>query len=171
MVESSPCLQTPNEFEDHRYGHSSSSGSSSISPRHRSKRACPETKEIHCTTDDGFWIQKQYYHALDDSSKQILDDILEKLEKIRIANEENAAKKHQRIAGRNRSAKQRLYPSVVGGSNEENYFPLKIAEKEIEILEKENSSTNIFFQHETKADHNEEKENHQDLPTILTEHN
>lgn len=58
--------------------------SSLISPQHKSKRTCPETKEISYTTDDGFWIQKQYYNALDDTSKELFDSLMDKLEKIRI---------------------------------------------------------------------------------------
>lgn len=92
---------------------SSSSTNSSASPRHKSKRTCPETKEIDCGTDDGFWIQKQYYNALDDPSKELFDSLLEKLERFRIANEEKVVKKQQRLVGRNRLNKNR--PLTNGG--------------------------------------------------------
>ena len=101
---------------------SSSSNSSSVSPRHQSKRTCPETKEIDCTTDEGFWIQKQYYHALDDTSKELFDSLLDKLEKIRIANEENAARKQQRLVGRTRTNKSRAYLSSMPHTNGEKDF-------------------------------------------------
>ena len=94
--------------------------SSTYSPKHKSKRSCPETKEIDCTTDEGFWIQKQYYHALDDSSKQVFDSLIEKLDKIRIATEENAARKQQRMVGRNRPNKSRVYNSSVSYLKEDN---------------------------------------------------
>lgn len=113
-------VRTPNDCPDQQYAGSSSSNSSSVSPRHKSKRACPETKEIDCTTDEGFWIQKQHYHALDDSSKELFDSLLETLEKIRIATEENAVRKQQRLVGRNRTNKTRAFPSSVTSSNQLN---------------------------------------------------
>lgn len=105
--------RTPSDSRSQQNGGSSSSNSSSASPRHKSKRACPETKEIDCTTDDGFWIQKQYYHALDDASKQLFDSLLDKLEKIRIASDENVARKQQRLVGRNRVNKSRAFTSSI----------------------------------------------------------
>lgn len=105
--------RTPNESQNQSYENVSSSYYSSNSPRHKSKRSCPETKEINCTTDDGFWIQKQYYHALDDASKELFDSLIDKLEKIRIATEENAARKQQRLVGRNRSNKGRVHTSSI----------------------------------------------------------
>lgn len=99
--------------QSQQQGSSSSSNSPSTSPRHKSKRTCPETKEIDCTTDDGFWIQKQYYHALDDASKELFDSLIDKLEKIRIASEENAARKQQRLVGRTRTNKSRLFTSSI----------------------------------------------------------
>lgn len=107
--------KTPNESQSSQYETLPSS-----SPRHQSKRSCPVTKEIDCTTDDGFWIQKQHYQALDDASKQLFDSLIEKLEKIRITNEENAAKKQQRLVGRNRSNKSKAHPSSIPYLNEEN---------------------------------------------------
>lgn len=92
----------------------------SNSPKHKSKRSCPETKEIDCTTDEGFWIQKQFYNALDDSSKQLFDSLIEKLDKIRIANEENAARKQQRLVGRNRANKSRAYAPSISYLTEDN---------------------------------------------------
>jgi hypothetical protein len=94
--------------------------SSTYSPKHQSKRSCPETKEIDCTTDEGFWIQKQYYYALDDTSKQLFDSLIEKLDKIRIATEENAARKQQRLVGRNRPNKSRIYNSSISYLKEDN---------------------------------------------------
>lgn len=111
--------KTPSESQTQQYDGFSSSNYSSNSPRHKSKRSCPETKEIDCTTDEGFWIQKQYYYALDDTSKQLFDSLMEKLEKIRIANEENAARKQQRLVGRNRSNKTRVHTSSISYLNDE----------------------------------------------------
>lgn len=113
--------RTSTENPSSQNGGSSSSNSSSVSPRHKSKRTCPETKEIDCTTDEGFWIQKQYYHALDDASKELFDSLLDKLEKIRIANDENAARKQQRLVGRNRPNKTRGgYPTSLPSSTQTN---------------------------------------------------
>ncbi|CAF4379911.1 unnamed protein product [Rotaria sp. Silwood2] len=120
--------RTSNDRQYQQYGGSSSSNSSSVSPRHKSKRTCPETKEIDCTTDDGFWIQKQYYHALDDGSKELFDSLLDKLEKIRIASEENAARKQQRLVGRNRPNKSRIFTSSISSitqSNDEKDLTIK----------------------------------------------
>jgi hypothetical protein len=93
---------------------------STYSPKHKSKRSCPETKEINCSTDEGFWIQKQCYYALDDASKQLFDSLIEKLDKIRIATEENAARKQQRLVGRNRPNKSRVYNSTISYLKEDN---------------------------------------------------
>jgi hypothetical protein len=112
--------RTPNDCQHQHYGGSSSSNSSSVSPRHKSKRTCPETKEIDCTTDDGFWVQKQYYHALDDTSKELFDSLIDKLEKIRIATEENAARKQQRLNGRNRPNKSRGFTSSISSTTQSN---------------------------------------------------
>ncbi|CAF0953805.1 unnamed protein product [Rotaria sordida] len=112
--------RTSNDFQYQQYGDSSSSNSSSISPRHKSKRTCPETKEIDCTTDDGFWIQKQYYNALDDTSKELFDSLLDKLEKIRIVSEENAVRKQQRLVGRNRPNKSRIFNSSISSITQTN---------------------------------------------------
>jgi hypothetical protein len=112
--------KTPTESQNQQYENLSSSNYLSNSPKHKSKRSCPETKEIDCTTDDGFWIQKQYYYALDDTSKQLFDSLIEKLEKIRIATEENVARKQQRLVGRNRSNKSRVYTSSISYLNEDN---------------------------------------------------
>ena len=112
--------RTPNEIQSLQNGGSSSSNSSSVSPRHKSKRTCPETKDIDCTTDEGFWIQKQYYHALDETSKELFDSLLDKLEKIRIANEENAARKQQRLVGRNRPNKSRGFSTAINSSTQAN---------------------------------------------------
>jgi hypothetical protein len=125
--------RTPNENQYAQNGGSSSSNSSSVSPRHKSKRTCPETKEIDCTTDDGFWIQKQYYHALDDTSKELFDSLLDKLEKIRIANEENAARKQQRLVGRNRPNKSRGFSASISSStqaNDEKDLSIKLKQDE-----------------------------------------
>jgi hypothetical protein len=122
--------RTPNENPCVQNGGSSSSNSSSVSPRHKSKRTCPETKEIDCTTDDGFWVQKQYYHALDDASKELFDSLLDKLEKIRIANEENAARKQQRLVGRNRPNKSRGYPASVSSSTQDNDLTITLKQDE-----------------------------------------
>lgn len=119
---------------------SSSSNSSSVSPRHKSKRACPESKDIDCTTDDGFWIQKQYYQALDDGSKELFDSLLEKLEKIRIAAEENAAKKQQRFVGRSRGTKSRPFSTSASVNNPQNQT------NEVEKVNQENG-------HHTNGDH------------------
>lgn len=112
--------RTSNDNPSSQNGASSSSNSSSVSPRHKSKRTCPETKEIDCTTDEGFWIQKQYYHALDDASKELFDSLLDKLEKIRIANEENAARKQQRLVARNRPNKTRGFSTSHPSSTQTN---------------------------------------------------
>jgi hypothetical protein len=112
--------KTPNESQNQQYETISSLNYLSNSPKHISKRSCPETKEIDCTTDEGFWIQKQYYYALDDASKQLFDSLIEKLDKIRIATEENAAKKQQRLVGRNRSNKSRVHTSSISYLNEDN---------------------------------------------------
>jgi hypothetical protein len=128
--------RTPNDNQHQQYGGSSSSNSSSVSPRHKSKRSCPETKEIDCTTDEGFWIQRQYYHALDDTSKELFDSLLDKLEKIRIDTEENAVRKQQRLVGRNRSNKLRGFTSAVSATthindeNNEKDLTLKTTEDE-----------------------------------------
>ena len=111
--------RTSTDCSSQHNGGSSSSNSSSVSPRHKSKRTCPETKEIDCTTDAGFWIQKQYYHALDDASKELFDSLLDKLEKIRIANDENAARKQQRLVGRNRASKSRAFMTSTTHTNGE----------------------------------------------------
>ena len=121
-------IRTSNDHQYQQSVGSSSSNSSSVSPRHKSKRTCPETKEIDCTTDDGFWIHKQYYHALDDASKELFDSLLDKLEKIRIVSEENAARKQQRLVGRNRSNKSRGFTSSISTatqSNEEKDLTIK----------------------------------------------
>jgi hypothetical protein len=112
--------KTPNEPQNSQNENFPSSNYLSNSPRHKSKRSCPETKEIDCTTDDGFWIHKQYYHALDETSKQLFDSLIDKLEKIRIATEENAARKQQRLVGRNRCNKSRVYTSSISFLNEDN---------------------------------------------------
>jgi hypothetical protein len=126
-------IRTSNDHQYPQNGGSSSSNSSSVSPRHKSKRTCPETKEIDCTTDEGFWIQKQYYHALDDSSKELFDSLIDKLEKIRIANEENAARKQQRLVGRNRPNKTRAFTSAISSTtqtNDEKDLTIKLTENE-----------------------------------------
>jgi hypothetical protein len=128
--------RTSNDNQYQQNGGSSSSNSSSVSPRHKSKRTCPETKEIDCTTDDGFWIQKQYYQALDDTSKELFDSLLDKLEKIRIANEENAARKQQRLVGRNRSNKTRAFTSTISSTTQTN------DEKDLTIKSTENEQDN-----------------------------
>jgi hypothetical protein len=112
--------KTPNESQNQSFEHFSSSDYLSNSPKHKSKRSCPETKDIDCTTDEGYWIQKQYYYALDDASKQLFDSLIEKLEKIRIENEENAARKQQRLVGRNRSNKSKAHTSSISYLNEDN---------------------------------------------------
>jgi hypothetical protein len=109
--------KTPTESQNQSYENVSAS---TYSPKHKSKRSCPETKEIDCTTDEGFWIQKQYYYALDDSSKQLFDSLIDKLDKIRIATEENAARKQQRLVGRNRPNKSRVYNSSIAYLKEDN---------------------------------------------------
>jgi len=137
--------RTPSEFPSSSScqisNGSSSSASSSVSPRHKSKRACPETKEIDCTTDEGFWIQKQYYHALDDSSKELFDSLMEKLENIRIVAEENAARKQQRFVGRNRANKTRPFPTPLVSTthlNEEANQQFNDKETLIKIHQEEN---------------------------------
>lgn len=45
---------------------------------------------------------------------------MEKLEKIRIDTEENAVRKQQRLAGRNRSMKSRAHPTSISYLNGEN---------------------------------------------------
>lgn len=125
--------RTLNDQQYHQNGGSSSSNSSSVSPRHKSKRTCPETKEIDCTTDDGFWIQKQYYYALDETSKELFDSLMDKLEKIRITHEENAVRKQQRLVGRNRSNKTRIFNSAISSitpTNDEKDFKSKLPEEE-----------------------------------------
>jgi len=117
--------RTSNDNQHPHNGGSSSSNSSSVSPRHKSKRTCPETKEIDCTTDDGFWIQKQFYHALDDTSKELFDSLMDKLEKIRIATEESAARKQQRLVGRNRSNKSRAFISSTTHTNGDKDLTIK----------------------------------------------
>ncbi|CAF0936876.1 unnamed protein product [Adineta ricciae] len=146
---SSDC-QTQNNLD------SSSSNSSSVSPRHQSKRTCPETKEIDCTTDEGFWIQKQYYHALDDTSKELFDSLLDKLEKIRIANEENAARKQQRLVGRTRTNKSRAYLSSMTHTNGEKDF-IKQEEKNEELTHSDEQK--------------EEKDVSQPIPEVNSESN
>ncbi|CAF3317372.1 unnamed protein product [Rotaria socialis] len=131
-----------------QHGGSSSSNSSSSSPRHKSKRTCPETKEIDCTTDDGFWVQKQYYHALDDASKELFDSLLDKLEKIRISSEENAVRKQQRLVGRNRSNKSRVFTTSISSitqSNDDIDTNIKSTQDD-----KTEESTNVDEQQETK---------------------
>ena len=134
--------RTPSEYPSYQnYNGSSSSNSSSVSPRHKSKRACPETKEIDCTTDEGFWIQKQYYHALDDSSKDLFDSLMEKLENIRIVAEENAARKQPRLVGRNRANKTRAFPTPLVSTthlNEEANQQFNDKETLIKIHQEEN---------------------------------
>lgn len=109
--------KTPTESTNPFYENISSS---TYSPKHQSKRACPVTKEIDCTTDEGFWIQKQFYHALDETSKQLFDSLMDKLEKIRITTEENVARKQQRLVGRNRPNKARVYHSSNSYLKEDN---------------------------------------------------
>ena len=109
--------KTPTETQNPLYENLSSS---TYSPKHQSKRACPVTKEIDCTTDEGFWIQKEYYHALDETSKQLFDSLIDKLEKIRIAREENVARKQQRLVSRNRPNKSRVYHSSNSYLKEDN---------------------------------------------------
>ena len=109
--------KTPTESTNPFYENISSS---TYSPKHQSKRACPVTKEIDCTTDEGFWIQKQFYHALDETSKQLFDSLMEKLEKIRITTEENVARKQQRLVGRNRPNKSRVHHSSNSYLKEDN---------------------------------------------------
>ena len=57
---------------------------------------------------------------MDDSSKQLFDSLIEKLDKIRIANEENAARKQQRLVGRNRANKSRAYAPSISYLTEDN---------------------------------------------------
>ncbi|CAF3426312.1 unnamed protein product [Rotaria sp. Silwood1] len=152
--------KTPNESQNQQYD-SLSSYYSSNSPRHKSKRSCPETKEIHCTTDDGFWIQKQYYYALDDTSKQLFDSLIDKLDKIRIATEENAARKQQRLVGRNRSNKTRIHSSSISYLNDDNN---NHNEKDLTIKSTQ-SENNIKVDQST--DVNEEKENNQESTTVI----
>ncbi|CAF1252676.1 unnamed protein product [Adineta steineri] len=139
--------RTSNDCQYQQNGGSSSSNSSSVSPRHKSKRTCPETKEIDCTTDDGFWIQKQYYHALDDTSKELFDSLLDKLEKIRIANDENAARKQQRLVGRNRPNKARVFNSSSTHTN---------GEKDLTIKSEQDNKVE-------ESVHNDEQEKNKDL--------
>jgi len=102
------CASRENDKRSDNLNDSSSVSSSDSCSRHRSKRTCPVTKEIECSTDDGFWIRKQYYHALDDQSKELFDSLMKKFEEIRLANEENAVRKQrQRLVGRNRTNKLR----------------------------------------------------------------
>lgn len=138
-----------------------SSKTTTLSPQHRTKRTCPETKEINCSTDEGFWIQKQFYQALDDESKQIFDSLIDKLDKIRLASEENAARKHQRLAGRNRSNKTRAYSSSISQLNEEN----SSVEKRLPVKSISNEAI------ATKTPSNEEKENHQESTPVIVQEN
>ena len=138
-----------NDYVYQHYNGSSSSNSSSVSPRQKSKRTCPETKEIDCTTDEGFWIQKQYYHALDDSSKEVFDSLMEKLEKIRIVAEENAMRKQQRLVGRNRGNKTRAYPSTLVNSthlNDETNQQFNEKETIVKVIQEELEKKVFFFQ-------------------------
>jgi len=152
--------KTPTESQNQQYENISSSNYLSNSPKHKSKRSCPETKEIDCTTDEGFWIQKQYYYALDETSKQLFDSLIEKLEKIRIVTEENAVRKQQRLVGRNRSNKSRVHNSSISYLNEDN----NQNEKDLNI-----KSTQI--ENNIKADQsndvNEEKENKQETSAVI----
>ncbi|CAF3338437.1 unnamed protein product [Rotaria sp. Silwood1] len=143
--------RTSNDSQYQQYGGSSSSNSSSVSPRHKSKRTCPETKEIDCTTDDGFWIQKQYYHALDDASKELFDSLLDKLEKIRISSEENAVRKQQRLVGRNRPNKSRIFTTSISSiiqSNDEKDLTIKTTQDVQD--NKTDEVTNVDEQEEKK---------------------
>ncbi|CAF0806853.1 unnamed protein product [Rotaria sordida] len=153
--------KTPNESQNQQYDNLSSSNYLSNSPRHKSKRSCPETKEIDCITDDGFWIQKQYYNALDDTSKQLFDTLIDKLEKIRVVTEENAARKQQRLVGRNRSNKTRIHSSSISYSNDDNNNhnekDLTIKSTQLENNIKVDQSTDV----------NEEKENNQETTTVI----
>ncbi|CAF2581483.1 unnamed protein product [Rotaria sp. Silwood2] len=153
--------KTPNESQNQQYDNLSSSNYSSNSPRHKSKRSCPETKEIDCTTDDGFWVQKQHYYALDDTSKQLFDSLIDKLEKIRIATEENAARKQQRLVGRNRSNKTRIHSSSLSYLNDDNNNP---NEKDL-MIKSTQSENNIKI--DQSADVNEEKENNQETTAVI----
>ncbi|CAF3332901.1 unnamed protein product [Rotaria socialis] len=152
--------KTPSESQNQPYDSFSSSHYSSNSPRHKSKRSCPETKEINCTTDEGFWIQKQYYHALDDASKQLFDSLIDKLDKIRIANEENAARKQQRLVGRNRSNKTRVHTSSISYLNDDSNHK----EKDLIVKPLQIENTIKFDQ---STDVNEEKENKQETSTVI----
>ncbi|CAF1346917.1 unnamed protein product [Adineta steineri] len=138
--------KTPTESQNLQYENISSN-----SPRHKSKRSCPETKEIDCITDDGFWIQKQHYHALDDASKQLFDSLIDKLDKIRIAKEENVVRKQHRHVGKNRSNKSKVSNSSISYFNEdinhdEKNLPIKV---------------------DQLIDVNEEKENKQETSTTV----
>jgi len=137
----------------------------SNSPKHKSKRSCPETKEIDCTTDEGFWIQKQFYNALDDSSKQLFDSLIEKLDKIRIANEENAARKQQRLVGRNRANKSRAYAPSISYLTEDNN---RSNEKETTTS---STQDEVITKLEPLSDTSDEKENKQDLSVPVNNEN
>ncbi|CAF0787904.1 unnamed protein product [Adineta ricciae] len=133
----------------------------SYSPRHKSKRTCPETKEIDCSTDDGFWIQKQYYYALDDASKDIFDSLIDKLDKIRIATEENAAKKQQRLVGRSRCNKSKGHSTSIPYLIEANNNDQK------ELISKATQlENNIKIDQSTDAQ--EEKENKEESSNTIT---
>ncbi|CAF4657357.1 unnamed protein product [Rotaria sp. Silwood1] len=135
--------KTPNESQNQQYD-SLSSYYSSNSPRHKSKRSCPETKEIHY-----------------DTSKQLFDSLIDKLDKIRIATEENAARKQQRLVGRNRSNKTRIHSSSISYLNDDNN---NHNEKDLTIKSTQ-SENNIKVDQST--DVNEEKENNQESTTVI----
>ncbi|UJR23375.1 hypothetical protein I4U23_026384 [Adineta vaga] len=145
-------IKTPNESQNSQY-----ENFLSYSPRHKSKRTCPETKEIDCATDEGFWIQKQCYHALDDASKELFDSLIEKLDKIRIATEENVARKHQRLVGRNRCNKSKVHSSSIPYLSDANHNDLTLKTTQVENNIKIDQST----------DTQEEKENKQETSNTI----
>ncbi|CAF3760857.1 unnamed protein product [Rotaria sordida] len=134
-------------YNDQQYQQNDCSLSSLIPPQHKSKQTCLKTKEISCTTDDGFWIQKQYYNELDDTSKELFDSLMDKLEKIRIANEENAAKKQQHLVERTRSNKSSVFNSTISlstitQSNDEKDLTIKLTEDEQNNKVEESTTNN-----------------------------
>ncbi|CAF4142623.1 unnamed protein product, partial [Didymodactylos carnosus] len=92
---------------------SSSSNSSSTSPHHKTKRSCPETKEIPTGTDEGYWISQVHLMQLNEHDRQEFQDILNKIEKIKLEKDKMKSKPHQQPHSSSYRSRKQNYPTQV----------------------------------------------------------